>query len=74
MIYITDLTTDSLFARMIDRRQRRKEPEHVKFYSTKEYQRMFAQAGLEYIKAEAITLTTMKVHIGMVGSNSEAQR
>jgi ubiquinone/menaquinone biosynthesis C-methylase UbiE len=63
-LYITDLTTDGLLARMIDHRQRRKEREHVKFYSSKEYREMFEEAGLRYINTKTITLSIMKVHIG----------
>lgn len=63
MLYITELTRDSLFAKLLDDRYRKKEQAHVRYYSTKEYQNMFAEAGLEYIKAKTITITTMKVHI-----------
>jgi ubiquinone/menaquinone biosynthesis C-methylase UbiE len=64
MLYVTDLTRDSLLGKLLDDRYRKKEQAHVKYYSTKEYQHMFAEAGLEYIKTKTITITTVKVHIG----------
>jgi len=72
MVCITDLTRDSAFAKVIDNRQRKIEPEHIGFYSTKEYQKMFTQAGLEYIKTKTITLTMMKVHLGKIGQTQLA--
>jgi ubiquinone/menaquinone biosynthesis C-methylase UbiE len=66
IIYITDLTTDSYVAKMIDNRQRKREPEHIKFYNSLEYKKMFSEAGIIYLKAMTIALTMMKVHIGKV--------
>jgi hypothetical protein len=33
--YVADITADGVLGRLIDNRQRRMEPAHVKFYSTK---------------------------------------
>ncbi|MGA2615412.1 MAG: methyltransferase domain-containing protein [Spirochaetia bacterium] len=63
-VYITDLTADSLISRIIDNRQRKIEKEHVRFYGTKDYQKMFSQVGLTYIGQKTITVTLMKVHMG----------
>jgi ubiquinone/menaquinone biosynthesis C-methylase UbiE len=60
-IYILDVTADDFFIKWIDRRFRKKEKEHVKFYSTTEYKSMFSQIGLKYIKSKSIY--PLKVHI-----------
>jgi ubiquinone/menaquinone biosynthesis C-methylase UbiE len=60
-IYILDITADNFFIKWIDRRHRKKEKEHVKFYSTIEYKDMFSQVGLKYIKSRSIKY--LKVHI-----------
>jgi ubiquinone/menaquinone biosynthesis C-methylase UbiE len=64
-VCITDPTTDDAIGRMIDRRHRRKEPEHVRFYSTGEYKSMFQGTGIQYVGNHTITITTMKVHAGL---------
>jgi ubiquinone/menaquinone biosynthesis C-methylase UbiE len=63
-IFITDFTADGPVSRLIDWRQRRKEPAHVRFYSTKQYQSLFARAGLCYMGRKSITLLFMRIHIG----------
>ena len=62
-IYIMDFTADGFLSRMIDRVFRKREPEHVRFYSTREYQRLFADAKLAHVSKQSIT-SSMKVHIG----------
>ena len=64
MLYVTDFTSDSLFAEMIDRRQRKREAAHVRFHNTEEYKEYFKGAGLDYCGSKTITITMMKVHIG----------
>jgi ubiquinone/menaquinone biosynthesis C-methylase UbiE len=61
-IYIMDLTADGFIMNNIDKRVRKKEPEHVKFYSTKEYQKLFKQSNLTY-KTSKLFMWPMKVHI-----------
>ena len=64
MLYVTDFTSDNLFAEMMDRRQRKREAAHVRFHNTKEFKEFFRKAGLNYCGTRTITITTMKVHIG----------
>jgi ubiquinone/menaquinone biosynthesis C-methylase UbiE len=63
-VRITDPTADDVVGKLMDRRQRRREPEHVRFYTSEEYGRMFAGAGFQYLGGTAITILTMKVHAG----------
>lgn len=62
-ILIMDPTADDLLMRWIDRRVKKNEPEHVKFYSSKEYQTMFEEAKVEYIQRIIFT-SPMKIHVG----------
>ncbi len=48
-LFIYDPTADSWIRRLGDKIAKRIEPEHVKMYSTKEFQRMFRDAGLKDI-------------------------
>ena len=59
---ILDVTADSRIVRWIDSRVRLKEPEHVRFYSTSEYSKMFEVAGLR-CKASKTILPPMKAHL-----------
>ena len=62
-VYILDPTADTRFARFIDFFIRMFEPEHVKLYSTREFQNYFTRAGIAY--RESIVLKQFqKVHIG----------
>jgi len=64
-IHILDITADDFFIRWIDKRARTREKEHVKFYSTTEYDRMFAAAGLKHIRSNLLKiLYPLKVHVG----------
>ncbi len=65
-IYILDVTADGFFMKMVDRWVKKKEPEHVKFYSTREYQEFFTKAGLNYVGNKSVTFA-MKAHIGEKG-------
>lgn len=62
-IYIMDFTADGFIPAMVDRWAKRREPEHVRFYSTQEYRTLFAGAKLEHVATKLITFP-MKVHIG----------
>jgi ubiquinone/menaquinone biosynthesis C-methylase UbiE len=61
-IYIMDFTADGVISRMVDRAFRKREPEHVKFYSTREYRQLFSGADLKYVATKTIT-PPMNVHI-----------
>jgi ubiquinone/menaquinone biosynthesis C-methylase UbiE len=61
-IYIADVTTDGFIMKMVEKWLQKKEREHVKQYSTLEYQTLFAEAGLNYITSRLIT-PPVKVHI-----------
>jgi ubiquinone/menaquinone biosynthesis C-methylase UbiE len=63
-IYITDFTADGPINRLINNRQKTREVAHVNFYSTKEYQSLFAEAGLRYIGRKRIAPLMMKTHVG----------
>lgn len=62
-LYILDVTADDFFTKWIDVRIRKKEKEHVQFYSTKHYNKMFSEVGLKYIDRKIIAYP-MKLHIG----------
>ena len=62
-LYILDVTADFFVLRLIDYRVKMTEAEHVRFYSTKEYKRMFSEAGLEYERGKWIAFPE-KAHIG----------
>jgi ubiquinone/menaquinone biosynthesis C-methylase UbiE len=67
-IYILDITSDGFIGRMIDRWTKKREPEHVKYYSTEEYHRLFFNAGLYHLNSRLLPGRLigfpMKVHIG----------
>jgi ubiquinone/menaquinone biosynthesis C-methylase UbiE len=64
-IYILDVTADDFFIRWVDDKVRAKEKEHVKFYSSSEYDRMFRNVGLKHIASQRMKiLYPLKVHIG----------
>ncbi len=62
-VYILDPTADNWIAKVADKIIKLVEPEHVKLYSTKEFQQLFYHAGLRYITSEIIN-AHHKVHIG----------
>lgn len=62
--YILDVTADNFLARWMDRRARKQEKEHVKFYSTSEYKDMFFRVGLSYVRRRSLGIGGLvKVHI-----------
>jgi ubiquinone/menaquinone biosynthesis C-methylase UbiE len=61
-IFILDLTADSFIMRMLDKRVRKLDPGHVKFYSTKEFQELFEQSNLKHEKSKRF-MWPMKIHI-----------
>jgi len=66
-IYILDLTADNWFIKIIDKTILKLiQPEHVKLYSTKEFQQLFRCAGIKYINPSRIDKINpvAKVHMG----------
>jgi ubiquinone/menaquinone biosynthesis C-methylase UbiE len=61
-LYILDVTTDDPFMRWIDGRVRMRQPEHVKMYSSREFQAMFAAAKLDYLKTSLVAYP-VKIHV-----------
>jgi ubiquinone/menaquinone biosynthesis C-methylase UbiE len=61
-LYIVDPLADSWIVNLFDAMHQWIEPEHVKFYSTKEFQQLFGQAGLKY--SSATTKWQQGIHIG----------
>jgi ubiquinone/menaquinone biosynthesis C-methylase UbiE len=62
-LHILDVTADDFIVRWVDGRVGKKEKEHVRFYSTKEYRIMFKEASLKYVKSRIIGTYPLKVHI-----------
>lgn len=62
-LFILDPTADTWVIRVADKIIKLFEPEHVKLYSTHEFQQMFQAAGLKYIASDMIQ-GQEKVHIG----------
>ncbi len=62
-ISILDPTADLWVTKLADQVIRFFEAEHVKLYSTKEFQGLFAQSGLTYIDTKTISWH-QKVHVG----------
>ena len=60
-MHILDVTTDNFFMRWIDAIVRNREPEHVRFYSSAEFKRMFVGARLSYDGSKTLLLPE-KVH------------
>jgi ubiquinone/menaquinone biosynthesis C-methylase UbiE len=63
-VYIMELTADEPVTRALNRLFTKREPEHVKFYSTREYNTLFAEAGLSHVCSKSIILE-MRVHVGI---------
>jgi ubiquinone/menaquinone biosynthesis C-methylase UbiE len=59
---ILDVTADNFLVQWIDSRVRLKEPEHVRFYSTVEYTKMFEETGLTCVISRTL-LPSMRVHV-----------
>jgi len=62
-VYILDPTADKWFTRIIEKIIKVFEPEHVKLYSTKEFQQLLSDAGFNYSTLE-IKSKHDKIHIG----------
>lgn len=64
-LFILDFTADGLISREINRGFQKREPEHVKFYSTPEYRHFFNAAKLNYIASRSLfpLILFMKIHI-----------
>jgi ubiquinone/menaquinone biosynthesis C-methylase UbiE len=60
-LYIMDVTTDDFFTRWVDGQVRRREREHVRFYASLDYHRMFAAAHLKYLGSRLLAYP-LKVH------------
>lgn len=56
-VHILDPTADSWFLRIANKIVKRFERTHVKMYSTREFQDMFREAGLEYVDTRALYLS-----------------
>jgi ubiquinone/menaquinone biosynthesis C-methylase UbiE len=64
-LYILDPTADNWIIKIIDKTIFKLiEPEHVKLYSTKEFQQLFEYAGSKYTTSSQRIRTRSKVHIG----------
>jgi ubiquinone/menaquinone biosynthesis C-methylase UbiE len=61
-IFIVDLTANSFIMRMTDKRVKKMDPGHVKFYSTAEFQSLFEQSNLKHKKSKRF-MWPMKIHI-----------
>jgi ubiquinone/menaquinone biosynthesis C-methylase UbiE len=61
-IYILDPTADWRLLKFADKLIKLMEPEHVKLYSTKEFQSLFASSGLKYVDTKVFK-KHQKVHI-----------
>ena len=62
-LFLLDPTADTWIAKFADTIIKSFEPEHVKMYSTKEFQQLFEQAGLKYSASKAIN-KYQGIHIG----------
>ncbi len=63
-LVILDPTANTWIAKVGDKVARRIEPEHVKMYSTKEFEEMFRAAGLRTIAADEIRAKSKRIHVG----------
>jgi ubiquinone/menaquinone biosynthesis C-methylase UbiE len=63
-LFILDPTADSWVSKLADKMIPRIEPEHVKMYSTKEFEQMFQNAGLVDVTSRAIREKSNRIHVG----------
>ena len=63
-IYILDTTSDVLIVRIVDKRRKKKDPTHIKLYSSRDYKELYIRAKLNYIGSKSIRGLYTKVHIG----------
>jgi ubiquinone/menaquinone biosynthesis C-methylase UbiE len=62
-IYILDPTADGFIMKRVDKWLKDKEPEHVQFYGSQEYQTLFAGAGLNYVASKSMTFPVIPVRV-----------
>jgi ubiquinone/menaquinone biosynthesis C-methylase UbiE len=62
-LYILDPTANVWIMKLADQIVKHLEPEHVKMYSSKEFQALFSQAGLKYKASKAINWR-QGIHVG----------
>lgn len=62
-VYILDPTSDLWILKLTDKAVKWFEPEHVKMYSTEEFQELFSKAGLKYIDTARANWHE-KIHVG----------
>jgi len=62
-VFVLDPTADTWVTKIADKIIRIVEPEHVKMYSTREFQQMFNQAGLKYSNFKPVN-GRESIHIG----------
>ena len=63
-VHILDITADDFFIRQINQIIKGQEREHVSFYGTPEYARMFSKAGLKHVQSRRLkSLYPLKVHV-----------
>jgi len=60
--YILDVASDDCFVNWIDRRQARREKEHIRFHSTLEITELFSRAGLKHVQSRWVWYP-LKVHV-----------
>lgn len=60
--YILDITADNMIVKLFDAVARSIEPQHVRFYSSEEFRRMFESAGLKCLPPRKFKLAG-KIHI-----------
>ncbi len=63
-LFILDPTADDWIRKTADKFVPLFEPEHVKMYSTKEFQRMFRDAGLRDMTSDETRATSKEIHVG----------
>jgi ubiquinone/menaquinone biosynthesis C-methylase UbiE len=62
-VLILDPTADTWLIKLVDKIIKIVEPEHVKMYSTKEFQQLFGEAGLKYSNSKIMN-GHESIHIG----------
>lgn len=64
-VCVVDPTADNLFMKLADAFIRSKQPDHVKMYSSREFQEFFEGAGLHYLGSGRIMVLwlTAKAHL-----------
>lgn len=62
-VYVLDPTADTWLIKFIDKIIKMVEPEHVKIYSSREFQGLFAGAGLKYLNSKIMNGRDT-IHIG----------